>query len=223
MQYSEGLSHDSAPRYPAAEERELVAQELSLHFAADHLSMDELEERLSLVYGAPTSAQLHGLVADLPMLDRHRLDSGNTPLMAPSALVPGRGVVIAFMGGAERTGSWLAPRELKVWAICGGAKIDLREAKFGPGVTEIDVTALMGGVEILVPRGVRVETLGVAVMGGFESNAGDATALDSSQPVLRVTGLAIMGGVEVKVLKPGKRTLKKFEAAMDAVRRQLLP
>jgi hypothetical protein len=223
MQYSEGLSYDSAPRYPAAEEREVVAQELSLHFAADHLSMDELEERLSLVYGAPTAAQLHGLVADLPPLDRHKLDSGNMPMIAPSALVPGRGVVIALLGGAERTGSWLVPRELKVWAILGGAKIDLRDAKFGPGVTEIDVTALMGGVEIIVPRGVRVETIGAGVMGGFGSSAGDATALDPSQPVLRVTGLAIMGGVDVKVLKPGKRTLKKFEAAMDAVRRQLMP
>jgi hypothetical protein len=176
---------------------------------------------LSLVYGAPTSAQLHGLVAELPALDRRKLDSGNSPMLAPSALVPNRGVVIAFMGGAERTGSWLVPRELKVWAALGGALIDLRDAKFAPGITEIDVTAFMGGVEIIVPRGVRVETIGAAVMGGFGSNAGDATALDPAQPVLRVTGLAIMGGVEVKVQKPGKRTLKKFEAAMDAVRRYL--
>lgn len=221
MQHPESLSYDSAPRLPAAEEREVVAQELSLHFAADHLSMDELEDRLSLVYGAPTSAQLHGLVADLPMLDRHALDSGNTPMLAPSALVPNRGVVIALLGGAERKGSWLVPRELKVWAFLGGVEIDLRDAKFAPGVTEIDVTAFMGGVQITVPRGVRVETIGAAVMGGFESTAGDATALDPAQPVLRVTGLAIMGGVDVKVLKPGKRTLKKFEAAMDAVRRYL--
>ncbi|MDB4891006.1 MAG: hypothetical protein JWL61_2861 [Gemmatimonadetes bacterium] len=221
MEHPESLSYELSPRLPGAEEREVIAQELSLHFAADHLSMDELEERLSLVYGAPTSAQLHGLVADLPALDRRKLDSGNSPMLAPSALVPNRGVVIAFMGGAERTGSWLVPRELKVWAALGGALIDLRDAKFAPGITEIDVTAFMGGVEIIIPRGVRVETIGAAVMGGFGSNAGDATALDPAQPVLRVTGLAIMGGVEVKVQKPGKRTLKKFEAAMDAVRRYL--
>lgn len=219
MQYPERTGYDSVPRPPDADDREFVAQVLALHFAADHLGMDQLEERLSLVYGAPTMAQLHGLVADLPDLDRNKLDSGNTSLLAPSALVPNRGVVIAFMGGADRKGSWLVPRELKVWAMWGGAHIDLRDAKFAPGVTEIDVTVLMGGVEIIVPRGVRVETIGAAVMGGFESSAGDATALDPSQPVLRVTGLAIMGGVDVKVLKPGKRTLRKFEAAMDATRR----
>jgi hypothetical protein len=143
-------------------------------------------------------------------------------MLAPAAMVPNRGVVIAFMGGAERKGGWLVPRELKVWAILGGVTIDLRDAKFAPGVTEIDVTALMGGVEITVPRGVRVEAIGAGVMGGFAANAGDTMALDPSQPVLRVTGLAIMGGVEVKVREPNKRTLKRFEAAMDAVRR-LLP
>ena len=36
MQYPERLGYDSAPRPPGADERELVAQELSLHFAADH-------------------------------------------------------------------------------------------------------------------------------------------------------------------------------------------
>jgi hypothetical protein len=221
MQYPERLSYDSAPRPPGAEEREIVAQELALHFAADHLSLDELEERLSLVYGAPTPAQLHGLVSDLPSLDRRKLDSGNTPMFAPTAMVPNRGVVIALLGGADRKGSWLVPRELKVWAILGGASIDLRDAKFAPGVTEIDVTAFMGGVEITVPRGVRVEALGAGVMGGFSANAGDATALDPSQPVVRVTGLAIMGGVDVKVREPSKRVLRKFEAAMDAVRRFL--
>jgi len=221
MQYPERLGYDSAPRPPGADERELVAQELSLHFAASHLSMDELEDRLSLVYGAPTSAQLHGLVTDLPALDRNKLDSGNTPMLAPTGMVPNRGVVMALLGGAERKGSWLVPRELKVWAILGGVTIDLRNAKFAPGVTEIDCTALMGGVEITVPRGVRVEALGAGVMGGFSASAGDTVALDPSQPVLRVTGLAIMGGVDVKVREPSKRTLKRFEAAMDAVRRFL--
>ena len=65
----------------------------------------------------------------------------------------------------------------------------------------------MGGVEIIVPRGIRVETIGGAFMGGFAADAGDATAIDPAQPVLRVSGLAVMGGVDVKVRKPGRKTL----------------
>jgi hypothetical protein len=34
MPYPESLGFEMAPRLPAAEEREVVAQELSLHFAA---------------------------------------------------------------------------------------------------------------------------------------------------------------------------------------------
>ena len=73
-------------------------------------------------------------------LDRNKLDSGNSPMLAPTAMVPNRGVVIAFLGGAERKAVGWFLRELKVWAILGGVTIDLRNAKFAPGVTEIDVT-----------------------------------------------------------------------------------
>ena len=208
------------PRQLSAE-RDRVAQALSLHYAADHLQLDELEDRLERVYRAQSPAQLDSLLVGLPMLSTDALDVGAAPVMAPAGMVPKRGVVFAIMGGATRRGSWLMPRELKVVAIMGGVEIDLREARFSPGVSEIDVTAFMGGVEIFVPRGVRVEVLGAAFMGGFEADAGDASALDASQPVLRVTGLAIMAGVEVKVRRPGKKTLARFEAAVNASRGNL--
>jgi hypothetical protein len=100
--------------------------------------------------------------------------------------------------------------------MLGGAEIDLREAKFAPGVTQIEANAFMGGIEITVPPGVRVESLGAAFMGGFEASAGDSGALDPNAPVLRVSGLAVMGGVEVKVRKPGKKMLARFQAALHA-------
>ena len=208
------------PRQLSAE-RDRIAQALSLHYAADHLHLDELEDRLERVYRAQSTVQLESLLAGLPMLSTDALDAGAAPVMAPPGMVPNRGVVFAIMGGATRRGSWLMPLELKVVAIMGGVEIDLREARFSPGVSEIDVTAFMGGVEIFVPRGVRVEVLGAAFMGGFEADAGDASALDASQPVLRVTGLAIMAGVEVKVRRPGKKTLARFEAAVNASRGNL--
>jgi Cell wall-active antibiotics response 4TMS YvqF/Domain of unknown function (DUF1707) len=219
MQLPESLTADLTWRPPATAERERVAAALCLHFAADHLGMEALEDRLSRVYLAQTPAQLQGLLYDLPPLDSDRMDAGDAALLAPSAVVPARGVLMAFMAGVVRKGSWLIPRELKVWAFMGGAEIDLREGKFAPGVTEIDITAFMGGVEIIVPHGVRVEVMGGAFMGGFETDAGDTAALDPSQPVLRVSGLAIMAGVAVKVRRPSKKMLKRFEAAVDAAKR----
>ena len=196
------------------DDRERVVQALCVHFAADHMNMDSLEGRLALAYQAPTVAQLEQLVSDLPALESERLSVGHPALLAPPASVPDRGVVMAIMGGATRKGNWMVPRHLKVIAIMGGAEIDLRDGRFSPGVTEIDVTAFMGGVEITVPPGVRVESMGGAFMGGFEASAGDTNATEPGAPVLRVSGMAIMGGVEVRVRKPGKKVLDRFERAM---------
>ncbi len=206
------------PTSAATADRERAAQALCLHFSAGHFDTEELDRRLTFVYQSQTSADLEHLLGDLPPLVGNQMELGGTPLMAPSGAVPQRGVIMAFMGGAERKGSWLCPRELKVYALMGGAELDLREARFAPGITEIDVTVVMGGVQIIVPRGVRVETMGGAFMGGFSADAGDASALDPAQPVLRVTGLAIMGGVDVSVKKPSRKALSRFDAAVRATR-----
>jgi Domain of unknown function (DUF1707) len=209
----------SPPAPPAGAERERVVQALCVHFAADHLGMEELEDRLARVYQSRSAAELESVVADLPALPAD-VHPGSAPVVAPSTAVPARGVVMALLGASERKGSWLVPRHLKVVAVLGAVEVDLGEGRFAPGVTEIDVTAFLGGVEVVVPAGVRVETVGAAFLGAFEADTGDATAaLDASHPVLRVTGLAIMAGVEVKVRRPGKKMLARFEAAWNAARR----
>lgn len=212
-------SLERSQRAPSTEEREQVTQALCLHFASDHIAMESLDQRLAAAYAVQTVGELQYVLSDLPALARETLDAGAAPILAPSNVVPARGVVMAVMGGVVRKGSWLVPRHLKVFAFMGGAELDLRDAKFSPGVTEIDVTVIMGGVEITVPHGVRVEAVGGAFMGGFESSAGDSNALDPAQPVLRVSGLAVMGGVEVSVKRPGKKVLKRFEQAMQAAGR----
>ena len=196
---------------PTSADRERVVQELSLHFAADHLSLDELEARLKLAYESPSMRQLDGLASDLPQI-RDDPGLGYAPMYAPSEVVPARGIVIAVLGGTSRKGSWIVPRHLKVFAMLGGCEIDLREARFAPGVTELDCTALLGGVSVTVPPGVRVESVGSAFLGGFEANGGDAMMIDPAQPVLRISGLAVMGGVEVKVRGPSKKMLARYEA-----------
>ena len=216
---SAGPEQTPSPALPSSAARERVIQALCLHFASDHLSMDELERRLELAYKATSATQLDGLVSDLPSLrEEGALDSVTPAVLAPVSQVPPRGVMMAVLGGTTRRGSWLVPRRLKVFAVMGGAKLDLREARFAQGVTEIDVTAIMGGVEIVVPPGVRVECLGSAFLGGFEVQSGDVLALGASQPVIRLSGVAIMAGVEAKIRQPKDETLTKFKRALEAAR-----
>lgn len=81
-------------------------------------------------------------------------------------------------------------------AIMGGVEIDLRDVQVKPGEPVIiDAVAVMGGVEIWVPRGWRIDADVLPIMGAFENKA---TAASENGPVLTVRGTAIMGAIEVK-------------------------
>lgn len=197
------------PIVPLESTRERTIKTLCTHFAQDHLDAAELETRLDRAHKATTLAEIEALVADLPALQATTLSP--VPLVHATE-VPDRRMVVAIMGGTVRRGTWTAPRQLHVLAVMGGAELDFREAQFGPGVTTVTVFATMGGVEIIVPPGLRVESDGFALMGGFEHSGGSPASPDPSAPLLRISGLAIMGGVDIQVRLPG-------ESARDAKRR----
>ncbi len=82
-----------------------------------------------------------------------------------------------------------------------------------PGVTEVHVVALMGGVDILVPPGLAVETHGFGFMGVVEGVDQAGVDTDPDAPHLVIKGFACMGAVEVALRLPG-------ESARDARRRR---
>lgn len=203
--------------------RERVVRQLCDHFAADNLTAEGLEERLDRAHQATSAATLQELVADLPALQQ-----GSAAAAAPARqtavgradYVSERQVVVAIMGGAARTGAWTPPKQLFVVAVMGGAELDFRQARFGPGVTEVSIFALMGGVEIVVPPGVHVDMNGAAIMGAFETTGRVDVPTDPNAPVLRIGGFCMMGGVEVTCRYPGEkakdaRKREKLEAQQD--------
>jgi predicted membrane protein len=83
-----------------------------------------------------------------------------------------------------------------VSAILGGVKVDLSEAKLSKEAT-LEVFAMMGGIEIIVPREWAVESRVTPVAGGVENRAYIEKAAKGT-PKLIVVGEAIMGGIEIK-------------------------
>lgn len=137
-------------------------------------------------------------------LDDMLEDDGDLPARSESGWVyPGeeRGFAVAVMGGTQRTGTWDPPETLYAVGFMGGVRLDFRQADLLEGVTRVHVLAFMGGVTIIVPRDLDVEVNGVGFMGGFThlTQHPDATQDDLDRPVLRISGLAFMGGVDVKV------------------------
>lgn len=205
----------ATPSAPLSDvQRDYVVQVLSAAFATDRLSMEQLDERLSLVYGARSLGELEVLLADPAEPNRSLADATSVNRLAAEPVVPARGAALALMGGFERNGSWIVPRHLRVVAVMGGGELDLRQAKLGAGVTEIEIFTLWGGVDIKVPTGVRVEVTGMAVMGGFSVSGAEATE-DPHAPVLRISGLAIMGGVDIKHKGRDKHSEKRYLQALE--------
>jgi hypothetical protein len=220
---------------PTSQEREAVISALGDAYAADRLELDELEQRMARVYRATTREALAEVLSDLQRAPASRGVSPPSGAPAPAPVptgagsrgpvgdlwsaralefgvatiarpdvVPARQALLAVMGAAERKGAWVVPRQLRVVAFMGGVELDLREAHFGDGVTEIEVFSIMGGVEILVPTGVRIETTGMGVLGGFGIAGSDADP-GPHAPVLRISGVAVMGGVDAKLKKLKRR------------------
>jgi hypothetical protein len=204
--------------------RQVTIDALMEHFANDVMEMDEFERRLDVANAATTSEELKELLRDLPNASNlPARTSGDGMSVAPmsgysvttESSLKEREIVVAVMGGSSRRGRWTPARTNYAVAVMGGTELDFREAVLGPGITEVKVFSVWGGVEIVVPPGLNVESHGIAILGGFDHNAEGSGPPDPMAPTLRITGAVIMAGVDISVRNPG-------ESARDARRRTRL-
>lgn len=197
-------------------DRERVAQILHDAVGEGRLTVTEADDRLKTVYAAKTLGELEPVTADLPV---------PSPMStAPDAQVhdsriggtPDGSTAISIMGGAERRGNWVVPRQFNAVSIMGGVDLDLTQARFAARETTITVFALMAGVDIIVPDDVEVHVRGVGLMGAFEDMTRKRKHDDSDQspppgaPIVIVNGVALMAGVEVKRPKRKKKDRKQL-------------
>lgn len=188
-------------------DRERVALVLQTAMAEGRITADELSERLGIVYQAKTLGELEPVTRDLPA---HRPLVTEVPRSAPSPQpqhVPvgtyTSSSAIAVMSGAERKGVWSVPETFTAVAIMGGVEIDLTEAVFTAGEVTINTFAFWGGIDIKVPDDVLVQEDGIGIMGGFDSKVPPSN--DLPRAIVRVRGVALMGGVEVRRLTDRER------------------
>jgi len=108
---------------------------------------------------------------------------------------------IAVLGSAHLATRSQAFRRASVTSILGGVTLDLSEALPVAGGANVAITALLGGVSVLVPRGWLVEIRGLPLMGGWDDTT-DRSAVGPAAPRLEVQVLVALGGIEVK--HPGR-------------------
>lgn len=196
-------------------DRERVANVLREAAGDGRLTMDELDERLDAVYAAKTYAELEPITHDLPDADAPHAPAPPPAAARDPARFGGQATshgAVAILGGFSRRGEWVVPKEFTAFMLMGGGELDLREAHFAEREVSIHIVAIMGGCEVIVPEDATVYVTGIGILGAFEHT--DACPGSPDGPVIRVNGVALMGGVDVK----RRPTL---EASRDARQRRL--
>lgn len=79
--------------------------------------------------------------------------------------------------------------------VFGGYQLDLREAKLSKDGAKLNINCAFGGIEVLVSDNYRVKTNGTGILGGWVPNIPSS---DVDSPVLEISGVATLGGVEIK-------------------------
>jgi hypothetical protein len=101
----------------------------------------------------------------------------------------------ALLGGSSRTGRWQPARRITCLALMGSVKLDFREADFPPEGVRISAGCVMGGLEIILPPGIRADLSGLPLLGSLDNKAGEG---EYGAPAVTVRALAVMGGVEIR-------------------------
>ena len=157
------------------------------------------------MYAARTRAELERLVEDIAPVSRR---AGGGVSVRPGG-DEGTRWVVSVMGGSDRKGHWRVGRRATVVNVMGGGDLDLNDAELADEVVEIRVWSLMGGSDIWVPEGLRVEVSEFALMGGNDVQVEDPGAGDG--PLVRLRLMSVMGGTNVRRGRKRSRRERKLE------------
>lgn len=80
-------------------------------------------------------------------------------------------------------------------AIFGAVVLDLREAVIDTDV-EITATAIFGGIDIFVPRGIQVKVSNVPIFGGVDNNTEKYS--QPGAPTIYLNSTCMFGGIDIK-------------------------
>lgn len=189
------MTPDEHPQLRASDaERERAIDVLREAAGEGRLTLEELDERVGRAAGATTRAELELLVRDVPAAPVHdrelTLDAGRCTLV----------------GDVRRDGEWLVPAR-SVWRTAvGNVRLDLRRARLGAPVIEIEARTGAGDIELLVPDGVIVDVRASALAGSVRQKAG--IAAEPGAPRIILTGGTGVGDVIVRARRRRERLLR---------------
>jgi hypothetical protein len=175
------------------EDRHAIAERLRDAAGDGRLSVEELEERLELVYAAKTLGELAPLTDDLPTDPRR---GAGMPLQLSSTLAHLR-----------REGYWEPPAAITVWARMADVRLDLTQARIPAATMHIDVHGWASSVEVIVPDGAAVEIDGLSTPLASSQVRGSRARADGV--TVRISGRMTLGSVRARRLSVAEAFLRR--------------
>ncbi len=179
--------------------RERLVEILTRRFTDDELSMEEYEGLMGRIAEAKTLESLETLEFELYEGQRGA---------ASERSEPGRGATfmeesqvqscVAVLSERQHRGAWLAKQNVASFTLLATQIFDLRDQDLPPGPTVLEVFALLGSVEVIVPPSLSVRMEVTPVLGDATLKRGVNARERSGEPVLVITGAAILGSVTVR-------------------------
>jgi hypothetical protein len=111
--------------------------------------------------------------------------------------------MVSVFSAAIRKGAWRAAPRTRVVSVFGGAELDFRAARLEPGMNEFRFICVFGGADVVLPPELYVEVEGFGIFGGFSETGTDIHEPPEGAPWLRISGVAVFGGVSVTTRPPG--------------------
>jgi class 3 adenylate cyclase len=206
-------------------ERQAVVDRLSRATGDGLITLDEFADAAGDAYAAVTRSQLDAVTRDLrlpvvapppPPPPAPAPNAGRAPAATapPGEPLPKRRWVVAIMGGEDRRGRWHLGRRTGAFALMGSVDLDLRDAILEADEIEITAWAIMGGVTVVVPEGIPVESSGFMLMGGRSNRIKEVPPVPGA-PLIRVKGFGFWGGIDVRSKPPRDRERADREARRE--------
>lgn len=154
------------------------------------------------VLGEPTPIPVAESVGQTTRGARYFIGDAPEALRTPPTTFAGQAA--CFSSNNNLAGRFTVPLDINVFTVCGGVRMDFTHADFIHETTQVNGFWVCGGINVVVPRGVRVRVNGVwAICGGSADETERATANGTVDkdvfPTLEFNGLVVCGGLQVEV------------------------
>ena len=188
---------------PREQVKEEVIDVLVHNFSHSIISNDAFERRLDAVIAAQTNQAMMDQIQDLDsrptdeVLKQQKEQHFSVNYATEDSEAEEVDTIVNILSGSDRTGQWVVPKEIRVFALWGGSKLDFTDARFSSPNTKIKIYSLMAGTDIFVSEDVNVVSKAICIMAGIDNKAPSMAGRNA--PTITVEGFMLLSGVNIKM------------------------